>query len=74
MSLKDSLTTEELKSRFSNPFSLVNYAISLAKTRMNRGEVGEEENVATKVLEMIVNKQDIQSEEEIEEKEEKETA
>lgn len=52
MSLKDSLTNEKLNKRFENPFALVNYAISLAKVRVQRGE-GMDSNPATDVLETI---------------------
>lgn len=52
MSLKDSLTNEKLNKRFENPFALVNYAISLAKVRLQRGE-GMDSNPATDVLETI---------------------
>lgn len=57
MSLKDTLTNEKLNQRFTNPFSLVNYAISLAKTRLGRGE-GLESNPANDVLETIAANRD----------------
>lgn len=52
MSLKDTLTNEKLGQRFDNPFALVNYAISLAKVRVMRGE-GMDSNPANDVLEAI---------------------
>ncbi|MCC5832323.1 MAG: hypothetical protein JJU12_04695 [Chlamydiales bacterium] len=52
MSLKNTLTNEQLNKRFTNPFSLVNYAISLAKVRVDRGE-GIDSNPANDVLELI---------------------
>ncbi len=38
MSLKNTLTNEKLCKRFDNPFDLVNYAISLTRKIVNRGE------------------------------------
>ncbi|NGX53324.1 MAG: hypothetical protein K1000chlam4_00033 [Chlamydiae bacterium] len=46
------LTNEMLNKRFDNPFSLVNYAISIAKGLVVRGEE-RETNVANDVMEMI---------------------
>lgn len=57
MSLKNTLTNEKLNKRFINPFSLVNYAISLAKVRLERGE-GLESNPANDVLELIASNRD----------------
>jgi hypothetical protein len=57
MSLKNTLTNEKLNKRFINPFSLVNYAISLAKVRLERGE-GLESNLANDVLELIASNRD----------------
>ena len=68
MSMKNSLTNEELTNRFDNPFSLVNYAISLAKTRMERGE-GLSDNLASDILEMIVGNRDLLIDEEDDEEE-----
>lgn len=72
MSLKNTLTNEQLNKRFTNPFSLVNYAISLAKVRLERGD-GLESNPANDVLEMIASNRDqlpdLEEEEEVEEKE-----
>lgn len=63
MALKDSLTTEKLSSRFSNPFALVNYAISLAKAKVERGEEARGQNLASEILEMILNKEETPQEE-----------
>jgi len=53
MSLKNTLTNEQLNKRFDNPFALVNYAIKLAKQRVQRGE-GLDSNPANDVLEILV--------------------
>jgi hypothetical protein len=58
MSLKDTLTNEKLNKRFTNPFSLVNYAISLAKVRLERGE-GLDSNPVNDVLETIASNRDM---------------
>lgn len=58
MMVKHSLTSEKLKDRFDNPFALVNYAISLAKARIQRGE-GLETNPAMETLEVIARGDDI---------------
>lgn len=52
MSFKHSLTSEQLNQRFENPFALVNYAIELAKVRVQRGE-GLDSNPANDVLDLI---------------------
>lgn len=57
MSLKNTLTNESLNKRFDNPFALVNYAISLARTKILRGE-GVESNPANDVLELIAENRD----------------
>jgi hypothetical protein len=57
MSLKNTLTNEKLNKRFDNPFALVNYAIQLAKIRVQRGE-GLDTNPANDVLELIAKEQD----------------
>ncbi len=70
MSLKTTLTNETLNKRFENPFALVNYAISLAKAKISRGEE-QETNPVLDVLENIASNQDIidslEDEDEIEE-------
>ncbi len=68
MSLKDTLTNEKLSKRFTNPFALVNYAISLAKIKVLRGE-GIDSNPANDVLDSIASNRDKieDSEEEFEE-------
>ncbi len=71
MSLKNTLTNEQLNKRFTNPFSLVNYAISLAKVRMERGE-GHESNPANEVLELIAANRDRLADIEEEDEEENE--
>jgi hypothetical protein len=70
MSLKNTLTNEQLNKRFDNPFALVNYAIQLAKARVQRGE-GLDSNPANDVLELIVKGHDTlnDSEEENDEEE-----
>ena len=62
MSLKDKLTNEELNKRFDNPFALVNYAISLATIKVQRGE-GIDSNPANDVLELIAEGKDLIEEE-----------
>lgn len=57
MSLKNTLTNENLNKRFDNPFALVNYAISLAKVKIARGE-GIDSNPVIEVLEMIAEHRD----------------
>jgi len=69
MSLKDTLTNEKLNKRFTNPFSLVNYAISLAKVRLDRGE-GLDSNPVNDVLETIASNRDMIDDLEDEEEEE----
>lgn len=71
MSLKHTLTNEQLNRRFDNPFALVNYAISLARTRVQRGE-GLDANPANDVLEMIAKGDDFSSDFEDEEEDEEE--
>ncbi|MCH9627153.1 MAG: hypothetical protein S4CHLAM2_07880 [Chlamydiales bacterium] len=63
MSLKGTLTNETLTQRFDNPFALVNYAISLAKNNLSRGEESES-NPATQVLETIASNYDMLQDEE----------
>ena len=46
------LTNEKLNKRFDNPFTLVNYAIDIAKGLIQRGEE-RETNTANDVMEMI---------------------
>jgi len=73
MTLDDALTNEKLSQRFDNPFSLVNYAISLAKNRIIRGEEFDS-NPATEILNLIRsgknNLEELTEEEEEEESEE----
>lgn len=69
MSLKNSLTNEQLSKRFDNPFALVNYAIGLAKIRVHRGE-GLNSNPANDVLELIAKGLDRSEDEEEEDEEE----
>lgn len=57
VSLKNTLTNESLNKRFDNPFALVNYAISLARGKILRGE-GVESNPANDVLELIAENRD----------------
>lgn len=57
MSLKNTLTNETLNKRFDNPFALVNYAISLAKVKIARGE-GIDSNPVVDVLELIAENRD----------------
>ena len=71
MSVKGSLTNEKLQERFDNPFSLVNYAISLARARIERGEELDD-NPANDILEMIVDNRDLLIDEEEEDEEETE--
>ncbi len=63
MSLKNSLTNEQLNQRFGNPFALVNYAIKLAKARVMRGE-GLDSNPANDVLELIAKGHDFPDDDE----------
>ena len=63
MSLKNSLTNEKLTKRFESPFSLVNYAISIARTKMERGEEADT-NLVSDVLETIACGRDVTAEEE----------
>jgi hypothetical protein len=73
MSVKNSLTNEQLNQRFDNPFALVTYAIKLARARVERGE-GIDSNPANDVLELIAKGHDllVNNEEENEEDEEDE--
>lgn len=71
MSMKHSLTNEKLNARFDNPFSLVNYAIRLAKDKISRGEETEA-NPANDVLESLADRREkfepvIEEEEEFDE-------
>ena len=62
------LTNEKLNKRFDNPFSLVNYAIDIAKGLVLRDQQERETNVANDVMEMIQESRDKieQPEEEVE--------
>ena len=51
------LTNEKLNTRFDNPFSLVNYAINIAKGLILRGEE-RDTNAANDVMEMIQDSRD----------------
>jgi hypothetical protein len=64
--MKDNLTNERLSQRFKNPFDLVNYAIGLAKIRVERGE-GLDSNPANDVIELITKGEDTIDEDETEE-------
>jgi len=57
MSVKNSLTNEKLNEKFDNSFSLVNYAIGLAKNLVKGGEEFDS-NAANDVLERIVDNRD----------------
>lgn len=72
MSLKHTLTNEQLNKRFDNPFALVNYAIHLAKIKVHRGE-GMDSNPANDVLEMIALGHDLEEDLDNEEDEEEES-
>lgn len=69
MGVKNRLTNELLRDRFDNPFALVNYAITLAKQRIHRGE-GIDSNPINEVLDDIANRDDILGEEDDSESEE----
>lgn len=58
MSVKGSLTNEQLTGRFDNAFALVNYAISFAKNLLKKGEAMDK-NVACEVLDEIVDNRDL---------------
>lgn len=58
MSVKQDVTNQKLTERFDNPFNLVNYAITLAKTMVQRGE-GIDSNIANDVLDLIVDNRDL---------------
>lgn len=58
MVIKKFLTNERLGKRFINPFHLVNYAIDMAKTKIQRGE-DLQTNLATKILEVIADEKDL---------------
>lgn len=60
LAAKNTLTNEKLilNERFDNAFSLVNYAISLAKVQIQRGD-GLESNPANDVLELIASNKDV---------------
>ncbi|NGX55646.1 MAG: hypothetical protein KR126chlam2_01285 [Chlamydiae bacterium] len=51
------LTNEQLNKRFENPFTLVNYAIDIAKGLIQRGEE-RDTNAANDVMEMIQSNRD----------------
>ncbi len=57
------MTNEELSKRFDNPFTLVNYAISLAKTMILRGEEIDT-NPAVDVINAIEEHRDLAIQEE----------
>lgn len=63
------LTNEILNKRFDNPFVLVNYAISLAKIKIQRGE-GVDSNPVIEVLESIAKNRDHLEQEDSEEEDE----
>lgn len=70
MSLKNTLTNEQLNQRFENPFALVNYAIKMAKVRVQKGEESHS-NPANDVLEIIAKGHDLlREDEEFDEEEE----
>lgn len=71
MSIKNSLTNEDLGERFDNQFQLVNYAISLAKDLVERGEQLDT-NQATEILERISDNKDLLRDDEEEEETEEE--
>jgi len=71
MSLKNTLTNEQLNARFDNPFALVNYAIQLAKVRVRRGE-GLDTNPVNDVLEIIAKGHEFSNESSEEEDDEEE--
>ncbi len=70
MSLKNSLTNEELRERFDNSFQLVNYAIGIAREKILKGEELDS-NPSSKILEMILDNKEltVELEDEIEEEE-----
>lgn len=63
MSVKNSLTNEMLNDKFDNSFTLVNYAIKMARNLVSRGEEFLS-NPANEVLERIVEGEDSRDEEE----------
>lgn len=63
MSLKDTLTNEKLNDCNQNPFSLVNYAIKIAKKRIAKGD-GMDLDLATDILEKIADGHEILPEQE----------
>ncbi|NGX61415.1 MAG: hypothetical protein K940chlam9_00900 [Chlamydiae bacterium] len=69
MSGRKSYTSEKLNDRFDNPFTLVNYAISLTKERLRR-DPGSETNPVIDVLEIIASGEDLLIEEDNDEQEE----
>lgn len=66
---KNTLTNEKLNQRFDNPFALVNYAIGLAKIRVQKGE-GLDSNPANDVLAIIAKGEDYYSQNSDDEEEE----
>lgn len=58
MSVKNSLTNEQLGARFDNSFALVNYAIAFAKNRLRKGHQ-QETNLACEVLDDIADNRDL---------------
>jgi hypothetical protein len=69
MGIKESLTNEKLRTRFDNPFQLVNYAISLARSKVARGEELDS-NPTEEILSTILDSRDIFSLEDEESEEE----
>lgn len=57
MSVKNFITNEQLNDRFENAFTLVNYAINMARNMVARGEEFHS-NPANEVLEKIVEGRD----------------
>ena len=53
MGIKNSLTNERLRERFDNSFQLVNYAISIARDKIHRGEEFDS-NPTEQILESII--------------------
>lgn len=58
MTARKNLTNEKLSKRFDNPFALVNYAISLAKIEILRGQ-GYDSNPANDVVDLITSGGDL---------------
>lgn len=58
MSVKHFITNQKLSENFDNSFTLVNFAIAMAKTMIYRGE-GLETNVANRILENIIDRKEV---------------